>query len=90
MRSRTLCGHEGDVSTMAERIPSGARTLLDGLGAWSNYCSPREVNHRLESPMREIRPYGSEGGAASENLVVPTPYQDTPLACLYRTRDCAP
>ncbi|MGO9119037.1 MAG: hypothetical protein ACLQPD_15690, partial [Desulfomonilaceae bacterium] len=34
--------------------------------------SPYGVNHRLESRMREIRTYGSEGGAAGQPAV-PTP-----------------
>ncbi|MGO9121569.1 MAG: hypothetical protein ACLQPD_28660, partial [Desulfomonilaceae bacterium] len=34
--------------------------------------SPYGVNHRLESRMREIRTYGSEGGAAGKPAV-PTP-----------------
>ncbi len=36
---------------------------------------PSGVNHQLESRMREIRTYGSEGGAAGK-LAVPTPIRD--------------
>jgi len=40
--------------------------------------SPYGVNHRLESRMREIRTYGSEGGAAGKPAV-PTPIRRTTL-----------
>jgi hypothetical protein len=38
---------------------------------------PDWVNHQLESRMREIRLYGSEGGGAARS---PYPYQATPLS----------
>ncbi len=34
-----------------------------------------EVNHRLESRIREIRSYGSEGGEIGPNPIFPTPIQ---------------
>ncbi|MGO9121561.1 MAG: hypothetical protein ACLQPD_28615, partial [Desulfomonilaceae bacterium] len=45
--------------------------------------SPYGVNHRLESRMREIRTYGSEGGAAGQPAV-PTPIS----GCLLPTANC--
>ena len=59
------------------RPPAGVQGPLDGLG-WAGAISPRcsgpdrpilsEVNHRLESRMREIRPSGLEGGGTDNRF----------------------
>jgi hypothetical protein len=55
-----------DLNIFAQGRPLALHT------AWRTARHPRCGNHRLESRMRENRPYGSEGGEAE---TFPTPIE---------------
>jgi hypothetical protein len=52
---------------LAQGFLGGARAVFSGGRPCSRLSILEQVNHRPESRMREIRPYGSEGGEAKPN-----------------------
>src|SRR5579863_8341322 len=66
---------------MAERLLCRARAVQSGGGPCPSRSILSEVNHQLESRMREIRLSGSEGGGAEFNRLSLTPIQALFFMC---------
>jgi hypothetical protein len=73
-------GAKGGPPTLAERLLRATRVVQPERSPCSFRSILPEVNHQLESRMREIRQSGSEGGGAGSQTGPPYPYRLDALA----------